>query len=332
LTAASPAAGAPVVLVTGATGGIGAATARAYAERGARLVLLARSAGLLETLRVELVAAGAEALVTVADVADAAAVDRAFEAATREFGGVDIVVHSAAVIAYGRHDQVPAEVWDQVIRINVSGTANVARASLRAFEARGGGSLVVIGSVLGQATVPFMGSYAVSKWAVRGLVRTLQQEARELPGVHVSIVNPGSIATPIYTLAGNYAGFVGRPPPPVMQADAVAREVMRVVDKGKRMGGVNPANLVIRWGFALAPRLYDVLVTPLAKAACLRRQPVAPHPGHVFTPSEDVVVPAEGEVPWPGRTSPVTVLHTGRADADHAGRERVRDAVGDGRR
>ena len=143
----------PVVLVSGATGGIGAATARAYADRGARLVLLARSAGLLETLRAELAAAGAEALVTVADVADASAVDDAFEAATREFGGVDVVVHSAAVIAYGRHDQVPAEVWDHVIRINVTGTANVARAALRAFDARGGGSLVVIGSVLGQATV-----------------------------------------------------------------------------------------------------------------------------------------------------------------------------------
>jgi NAD(P)-dependent dehydrogenase (short-subunit alcohol dehydrogenase family) len=331
VTGDSPTAPAPVVLVTGATGGIGAATARAYAGRGARLVLLARSPHLLETLRAELAAGGARALVTVADVADAPAVDRAFEAAIQEFGGVDVVVHSAAVIAYGRHDQVPAEVWDHVIRINVTGTANVARAALRAFGARGGGSLVVIGSVLGQATVPFMGSYAVSKWAVRGLVRTLQQEARELPGVHVSIVNPGSIATPIYTLAGNYAGRIGRPPPPVFPAQAVAREVMRVVDKGKRMGGVNPANLVIRWGFALAPRLYDVLVTPLAKVACLRRQPVEPHSGHVFTPSEDVVIPTQGEVPWPGRDAPVTVQHTGPPDDEHGRRELLHDVAGDGR-
>jgi NAD(P)-dependent dehydrogenase (short-subunit alcohol dehydrogenase family) len=323
---------APVVLITGATGGIGAATAREYAGRGARLVLLARSAGLLETLRAELVAGGARALVTVADVSDAGAVDRAFEAATREFGGVDVVVHSAAVIAYGRHDQVPADVWDHVIRVNVTGAAHVARSALRAFSGRGGGSLVVIGSVLGQATVPFMGSYSTSKWAVRGLVRTLQQEARELPGVHVSIVNPGSIATPIYTLAGNYAGFVGRPPPPVFPAESVAREVVRVVERHKRIGGVNPANLVIRWGFALAPRLYDMMVTPLAKVACLRRQKVEPHAGHVFTPSEDVVVPAEGELPWPGRTSPVTVQRTGTPDADHAGRELVDDVAGDGRR
>ena len=323
---------APVVLVTGATGGIGAATARAYAERGARLVLLARSAGLLETLRAELTASGAQALVTVADVADAGAVDAAFEAATREFGGVDVVVHSAAVVAYGRHDQVPADVWARVMDVNVTGTANVARSTLKAFEARGGGSLVVIGSVLGQATVPLMGAYSTSKWAVRGLVRILQQEARELPGVHVAVVNPGSIASPIYTLAANYTGRIGRPPPPVYPAESVAREVLKVVDKRKRMGGVNPANLVIRLGFVLAPRVYDILVTPLAKVACLRRQQVEPHAGFVFTASEDVVIPAEGEVPWPGRTSPVTVLHTGPPDGDHAARELVADAAGDGRR
>jgi hypothetical protein len=219
-----------------------------------------------------------------------------------------------------------------VIRVNVTGTANVARSALKAFGGGRGGSLVVIGSVLGQATVPLMGSYSTSKWAVRGLVRILQQEARELPGVHVAVVHPGSIASPIYTLAGNYAGRIGRPPPPVYPAESVAREVMRVVDKHKRMGGVNPANLVIRAGFVLVPRLYDVLVTPLAKVACLRRQHVEPHSGNVFTPSEDVVVPAEGEIPWPGRTSPVTVQRTGGPDAGHERRELLEDALGDGRR
>ena len=323
---------APVVLVTGATGGIGAATVRAYAAKGSPVVLLARSTGLLSSLRDELVAGGARALVTVADVVDADAVQRAFDAAVREFGRVDVVVHTAAVIAYGRHDEVPADVWDHVQRVNVTGTANVARSAMKVFQAQSSGSLVVIGSVLGQATVPFMGSYATSKWAVRGLVRILQEEAREMPGVHVAIVNPGSIATPIYTLAGNYTTRIGRPPPPVMQPEAVARKVMHVVDKRKRMAGVNPSNLVIRAGFVLAPRLYDVIVGPMAKVACLRRQHVEPHSGHVFTPSEDVVVPAEGEVPWPGRTAPVTALHAGRPDADHAARELVADAAGDGRR
>jgi NAD(P)-dependent dehydrogenase (short-subunit alcohol dehydrogenase family) len=311
VTEAPDAARPPVVLVTGATGGIGAATARAYAGRGARLVLLARSADLLETLRAEIAGLGADALVTVADVADAAAVDAAFEAATRRFGRVDVVVHTAAVVAYGRHDEVPADVWEHVIRVNVVGTANVARSALAAVSRGGGGTFVHVGSVLGQVAVPFMGSYVTSKWATRGLVRVLQQEARSLPGVHVAVVNPGSIATPVYTLAANYAGRIGRPPPPAVTAEAVAREVVRVADKRKRVGGVNPTNLVIRFGFVTLPRLYDALVPGLMKVAGLRRQHVAPHSGNVFTPSQDVQVPSDGPPPWPGRTSPVTRLHAG---------------------
>jgi short-subunit dehydrogenase len=309
----------PVVMITGATGGIGAATARAYADRGARLVLLARSAGLLEDLRDEVAGLGAEALVTVADVADAAAVDEAFAGATRRFGQVDVVVHSAAVVSYGRHDEVPADVWEHIIQVNVVGTANVARSALAAFKAAGGGSYVQVGSVLGQATVPFMGSYVTSKWATRGLVRVLQQEARSLPGVHVAVVNPGSIATPVYTLAANYAGRIGRPPPPVVTAESVAREIVRVVDRRKRLGGVNPANLVIRFGFVAVPRLYDVLVPGLMRIAGMRRQRVEPHTGNVFTPSEQVRIPSDGPAPWPGRTSPVTRLHAGNGERGAGG-------------
>ena len=320
----------PVVMISGATGGIGAATVREYARRGARLVLLARSAGLLDDLRAEVAGLGAEALVTVADVADAAAVDDAFAAARQRFGRVDVVVHTAAVVAYGRHDEVPADVWEHVIRVNVVGTANVARSALRAFEAAGGGSFVHVGSVLGQATVPFMGSYVTSKWATRGLVRVLQQEARSLPGVHVAVVNPGSIATPVYTLAANYAGRVGRPPPPVVTAEAVAREIVRVVDRRKRLGGVNPANLVIRFGFVAAPRLYDVLVPGLMRLAGLRRQHVGPHRGNVFTPSEQVSIPSDGPAPWPGSTSPVTRLHAG--DGERRAGGVLEDVAGNGPR
>jgi short-subunit dehydrogenase len=147
---------------------------------------------------------------------------------------------------------------------------------------------VIVGSLLGQATVPLMGAYVTSKWAVRGLTRVLQQEARELPGVHVGIVNPGSIATPIYDLAANYAGRIGRPPPPVYGPDRVAHAVLRLVDHRKRAAGVSVTNPVIRFGFTLVPRVYDVAVTPLMRLAGLRRQPVGPHPGNVFTPSEDV--------------------------------------------
>jgi NAD(P)-dependent dehydrogenase (short-subunit alcohol dehydrogenase family) len=291
----------PVVLVTGATGGIGAATVREYARRGARLVLLARSAHRLETLRTDVAALsthvqGQAALVTAADVADADAVDAAFATAVERFGRVDVVVHAAAVVAYGRFDEVPPEVWDRVVDVNVKGASNVARAALRQFREQDGGSLVLIGSVLSAATVPFMGSYATTKWHNRALVRVLQEEARETPGIHVGVVHPGAIRTPIYSLAANYAGWIGRPPPPVYSPERVVRAILDVVDGRKRMRSVSVANPVIALGFTLAPRLYDVLVGPLMKLAGLSRREVGAHPGNVFAPSEEVgLLPADGE-------------------------------------
>jgi NAD(P)-dependent dehydrogenase (short-subunit alcohol dehydrogenase family) len=286
----------PVVLVTGATGGIGAATVRAYARRGARLVLLARSAHRLEALRADVAALGADALVRAADVTDADAVHAAFAAAVSRFGRVDVVVHAAAVVAYGRFDEVPRDVWDRVVDVNVKGTSNVARAALRRFREQDGGSLALVGSVLSLATVPFMGSYVTTKWQNRALVHVLQEEARETPGVHVGVVHPGAVRTPIYSLAANYAGRIGRPPPPVYRPETVAAAILDLVDSRARMRSVGVANPVIALGFQLLPRVYDVLVGPLMKVAGLSRRPIADHPGNVYATSEEVgVLPAAGE-------------------------------------
>jgi NAD(P)-dependent dehydrogenase (short-subunit alcohol dehydrogenase family) len=286
----------PVVLVTGATGGIGAATVRAFARRGARLVLLARSPGRLEALRADVEAHGGTALVTVADVAAAGAVDAAFEAATARFGRVDVVIHAAAVVAYGRFDEVPAEVWDRVVAVNVVGTSNVARAALRRFREQDGGSLVLTGSILSQAVVPFMGAYVTTKWQNRALARLLQQEARQTPGIHVGILHPGAIRTPIYSLAANYAGRIGRPPPPVYPPERVADAILDVVDRRLRSRSVGITNPIIALGFTALPRVYDVLVVPMMKAVGLSRREVSAHAGNVFVPSEDVgVLPAEGD-------------------------------------
>jgi len=300
-----------VVLVTGATGGIGSAVVRAYTGRGARLVLLARSTAALDRLALETAgtpgAAAEPPLVVVADVADSGAMEKAVAAAVERFGRLDVVVHSAAVVAYGRLTEVPTTVWDRVMEVGVNGTANVARAALRVFErqaaedggkgargkgARGkgvrGGHLVVVGSILGRVTTPYMGSYVTSKFAVRGLVRVLQQESRSTPGVHVALVEPGSVDTPIYVLAGTYAGHVGRPPPPVARAAAVARAVLAVVDGDRPFASVGLANPLMRLGFSAAPRLYDRLVGPLMRVAGLSRRRTDPTPGNVFDASEDV--------------------------------------------
>lgn len=198
-----------VVIVTGASSGIGRATAVLLSRQGATVVLASRSEAALLEAQAECRAR--TTLVVPTDVSDRASVTKLFAAAVDAYGRVDVVVHSAAVLAYGRFEDVPPEVFDAAIATTLTGTANIAREALRQFAVQGGGSLVVVGSLLGKIATPYMSSYVTAKWAVHGLVRTLQVEARQTPGVHVSLVSPGGVNTPVYLQAGTYVvGMGGR--------------------------------------------------------------------------------------------------------------------------
>ena len=202
-------------------------------------------------------------------------------AAIERFGRVDAVVNSAAAVGYGRFEDVPAEVFDRVIVTNLLGTANVARASLRRFREQGGGHLVLLGSLLGKIAVPFMSPYVTSKWGVHGLARILQIEARQTPGIDVSVVSPGSVNTPAYLQAANYAGWEGRPPPPIDPPEKVARAIVRTLGSPRRDRSVGIANHVVVLGFRLLPAVFDALVTPLMRLGGLSKRPLAPHSGSV---------------------------------------------------
>jgi NAD(P)-dependent dehydrogenase (short-subunit alcohol dehydrogenase family) len=172
-----------VVLVMGASSGIGRATAHLLATKGARLVLAARAESTLEQTRQECIARGAADVVVVpTDVRDAAAVSALFDEAVSRFGRVDAVLQAAGVLAYGLFEDVPADVFDAAVSTNVTGTANMARSALDHFHETGAGSLVVVGSVLSKMATPYMSSYGTSKWAMHGLVRALQIEGRSHPG------------------------------------------------------------------------------------------------------------------------------------------------------
>jgi NAD(P)-dependent dehydrogenase (short-subunit alcohol dehydrogenase family) len=275
-----------VVLVTGASSGIGRATALQLAEEGADLVLLSRSEAVLEEVRAECEAYGRRALVTVADVTDRQALELAFDRAARELGPLDGVVHSAAVLAYGRFEDVPADVWDKAVETTLGGTANVARCALESFHASGRGSLVVVGSLLGKISTPFMSSYVAPKWGVHGLVRTLQLEARTTPGIDVSLVWPGGVDTPVYVQAGTYLQRHGRPPPPVDSPEKVADAVVAALWKPRRETSVGPANGIVVAGFRLLPAVFDALVTPLMKLGGLGEE-TTDSAGNVLTPTPE---------------------------------------------
>ncbi|MDQ3990012.1 MAG: SDR family NAD(P)-dependent oxidoreductase [Actinomycetota bacterium] len=269
----------------GASSGIGLQTALCYAERGARLVLAARSLGALQDAEEQCLQAGAAAtLVAVTDVVEPARVAAMLEAAMARFGQVDVAVGCVGVAAFGRFEDVPAEVFEAVVRTNVIGTANLARSVLAHFRLRQRGTLVIVGSLLGQVTVPYLSSYVVSKFAVTALARVLRQETRDLPGVRIHEIRPGGVNTPLYVRAANYAGRAGRPPPPVDDPATIATAILRSVDNGREDVSIGLANPVLLLGFRLFPAVFDVVVGPLMRLTGLSRQRIDPNPGNVFEP------------------------------------------------
>jgi NAD(P)-dependent dehydrogenase (short-subunit alcohol dehydrogenase family) len=271
------------VLVTGASSGIGRATARQFGERGAVLVLVARGQESLEQAAAEMRAAGAaDTVVRPADVTDADAVRAVVDDAVARFGRIDVVVHSAQVMAYGRIEDVPAAVFGRVVDTALHGTANVARSVLPVFRRQEAGHLVIVSSLLAQVTTPLMGSYNAAKWGQLGLVRSLQQEVRDAPGIAVSAVACGGVSTPIYSQGASYMGSTGRPPPPVYSPERAARRILGVLDRPRRYVHAGFLNPLVVAGFRLLPGVYDALVGPLLKTFAVARDEVGPTEGNVF--------------------------------------------------
>lgn len=272
------------VLITGASSGIGRATARLFAQRGAHVVLLARGREALEETAAEVRAQGAaDVVVSPADVLDEDALRAAVDGAVTRFGSLDVVVHAAQVVAYGRIEEVPKEVYERVVDTALHGTANLARVVLPVFRRQEAGHLVVVSSLLASVATPLMGSYIAAKWGQLGLIRVLQQETRDAPGVHVSAVAPGGVNTPIYSQAGSYIGQKGRPPIPIYSPERVARSVVARLDRPRRLVQSGFANPVVILGFRLFPAVYDALVGPLLRVFALaddHRTP--PTEGNVF--------------------------------------------------
>jgi len=200
-----------VIVITGASSGIGLATALAFADQGALLVLAARGEPALQRAAQECLRRGAAgAHPVVADVTEDDAVDAVCAHAVGQFGRVDAWVHTAAVVAYGRFEDIPAHVWRRVVDTNVHGSANVARTALRQFRDQEGGTLVLLGSLLGEIATSFMSPYVTSKWAIRGLGCVLAIETRREAG---RSADPGDRSAPGGAAAGDLRDAGGATPP-----------------------------------------------------------------------------------------------------------------------
>ena len=278
-----------VVLVTGASSGIGEAVVRVAASRGDHVVLLARGREALERVAADCDRLGAAStLVTPADVSDDTQLGRALAEAVGRHGRLDVVVSSAGVVAYGRIADVPVDVFDQVVATNLLGAVNLARHVLPALREQGDGALVLVGSVIGHIGVQDMEAYVVSKWGVRGLFRQLRVDNRDRPGVRFAYIAPGGVDTPIYRQAATYGDSVGRPPFPVDRPEKMASRVLTAADAPWRGGQVGLSNDVIRFGFTAVPWVYDRLVGPLFSVVAQDLvAPVVHGPGNVLATRQE---------------------------------------------
>ncbi|MDT5180980.1 MAG: hypothetical protein QOJ95_5178 [Mycobacterium sp.] len=282
----TPPSASQVVVITGASSGIGRETALRYAARSARLVLAARTAHALQEVADECRTAGAtDVVVQATDIANAEQVQRLFDTAVERFGGVDIAAQCAAITAFGRFEDLPTDVFDEVVRTNLLGSANVARSAMSHFRRTGAGHLVLVGSLLGTTAVPYQSAYVVSKFALTGLVRLLRQENRQ-PGIKVHGVYPGPVDTPVYDTAANFFGRPPRVPPTAVGPKTIVAAIVRATDRPhsseRQVGWMNrPAILAYR----LLPTAFDAVVGPFLRAVAFSSGPIASSKGNVFKPA-----------------------------------------------
>ena len=278
-----------VAVVTGASSGIGRATALALADRGADVVLTARRDEALREVAQDCAAKGARTLVCPADVTDAAAVAEVARGAADRFGRIDVWVNAAAVSAFGSFADTPVDDMRRVLDVNIMGYVHGARAALPHLCRQGRGVLINVSSILGAVSMPYGHAYVMSKCAIRGLSGSLRQElwldgAR---GVKVCTVMPATIDTPIFHNAANYTGRKVRAMPPVYSPERVARTIVDVVRLPRREVVVGPLGHLLVQQSKLAPGLTErFLAFYIDRTHLVRDEPAAPSTGILYDAAE----------------------------------------------
>ncbi|MEU6203249.1 SDR family oxidoreductase [Micromonospora musae] len=250
---------AATVVITGASSGIGTATAYALARRGAAVVLAARSEAALGRVAQRCAELGGRSLVVPTDVTDAVSVERLAERAATGFGRIDAWINNAAVGAVGLFDEIPVAEFRRVLEVNLLGAVHGIRAALPHLGAAGGGVVVNNASMLAEVAMPYQSAYNATKHGLRGLADTVRQELRVTGRSNISIctVLPATVDTPFFRHAANHSGREVLPPPPVYPPEMVAATIVRLLRRPRREAYAGNAARLLGLQWRLAPALAE---------------------------------------------------------------------------
>ena len=272
-----------VMVITGASSGIGLVTAKHAATGGARLVLAARNARDLEQAVEDIRARGGRAIHVAADVADPQQVERIADAAVREFGHIDTWVNNAAVSMYGRIMQLSIEDMRRQMDVNYWGHVYGSRIAVRQMRERGG-ALINIASALADRAIPLQANYCAAKHAVKAFTDGLRMELEE-EGVPISVtlVKPASIDTPFFEKAKTYLGVEPQPVPPVYAPEVVSEVILHAAQHPLReliAGGSGVKLSAARF----APRAADLYMERWTFDSQATNTPVNGRPDNLYGP------------------------------------------------
>jgi NAD(P)-dependent dehydrogenase (short-subunit alcohol dehydrogenase family) len=263
-----------VVVVTGASAGVGRAAVRAFAKAGADVALIARGSDGLEATAREVEACGGRALVVALDVADADAVERAADTIEETLGPIDVWVNDAMVSVFGRFMDITAEEFRRVTEVTYLGYVHGTQAALRRMIPRDRGTIVQVGSALAYRSIPLQSAYCAAKHAVHGLTESIRVELRkDKSRVHITEVQLPAVNTPQFTWSRAKLPNHPQPVPPIFQPEVIADAILYAAEHRRREIWLAWPAIEAILSEKLAPRVGDYV---LAKTGFDGQQTDAP--------------------------------------------------------
>jgi short-subunit dehydrogenase len=241
----------------------------------------------LQTLAAECERHGVQALAIPTDVRDEQAVQNLARATYERFGHIDVWINNAGVGAYGFLEDIPSDVFRQIIETNFFGEVYGTRVVLPYFKKQGHGTIINTSSLLGTIPGPYYSAYTASKYAIRGFSAAVRQEVEALGNngdIHICTVFPATIDTPFFQHAANYSGRAVKALPPVYDVDMVANTMLRLAEKPKRETFVGSSGRTQSLMYAFMPKVAERVAALEIDKGHFKPEPAASSPGTLFSP------------------------------------------------